>query len=57
MVILFMLAVKAEKDHQQFVQGIENFDKLGLQRTQLNEKNILPNEQSKLAWWPVWLSW
>ena len=45
--MLFTLAVKVEKDHQQLVKGIENFNKLGLQRTISIEKNILPDTQSK----------
>lgn len=38
-----LLAVKAEKQHQEFTSGIEHFSKDQLQHTQVTEKNPLPD--------------
>ena len=38
--------LKAEKQHEGFVKGIENFDKHGLSAAKTEEKNALPDKES-----------
>ena len=44
--------MEAEKQHDQFVKGIEGFKKEGLHHADTKEKNPLPDPQSKalFAW-------
>ena len=39
--------VQAEKEHQQFVHGIEDFDKAKLAHAEPQVKNPLPDPQSE----------
>lgn len=40
-------AVMAEKSHQQFINGVEAFDKSSMKRTETEEKNPLPDQTGK----------
>ena len=40
------LAIKAEKEHEQFKSGIEGFDKDKLKDVQTMEKNTLPTKET-----------
>ena len=42
------LDVQAEKEHQQFVHGIEDFDKARLAHAEPQVKNPLPDPKSEL---------
>jgi len=44
-VAVTLVAVLAEKQHQQFTSGIEQFPKKKLNRTLTAEKNSLPNSE------------
>ena len=45
-----MLGVKAEKEHQQFKEGIEHFNKGGLHHAHTEVHQVLPDAQSKFLW-------
>lgn len=40
--------IEAEKEQQQFIAGIENFDPTKLKHTVTEEKNPLPTKEGKL---------
>ena len=40
------LGISAEKEHESFVNGIEGFDRMALNRTSVDEKNPLPDNAS-----------
>lgn len=40
-------AVQAEKSHQQFINGVEHFDKTSMKHTETEEKNPLPDVNGK----------
>lgn len=42
-----MTAIAAEKEQQQFIAGIENFDSSKLKHTVTEEKNPLPTKEGK----------
>jgi len=43
---LLLLGIIAEKEHDRFVNGIEGFDRAGLNRTSVDVKNPLPDNKS-----------
>lgn len=43
-----ILAIEAEKEQQQFIAGIENFDSKKLKHTITEEKNPLPTKEGKI---------
>ena len=45
--MLLLTGLKAEKQHEGIVKGIEGFDKNHLQHTQMEEKNPLPDKDSR----------
>lgn len=48
LVFLLFTAIAAEKEQQQFIAGIENFDSSKLKHTVTEEKNPLPTKEGKL---------
>ena len=42
----FILAIAAEKEHEQFKSGIEGFDKGKLRESMTVEKNTLPTKET-----------
>ena len=45
--VFHSIDVQAEKEHQQFVHGIEDFDKAKLAHAEPQVKNPLPDTQSE----------
>ena len=46
MYVSFILAIAAEKEHEQFKSGIEGFDKGKLRESLTVEKNTLPTKET-----------
>jgi len=42
---LSLIAIEQEKEKNQFIAGIENFDSKKLKHTETNEKNVLPTKE------------
>lgn len=42
---LALTAIEQEKEKNQFIAGIENFDAKKLKHTETNEKNVLPTKE------------
>ena len=51
------LGLAEEKKHENLVHGIEDFQKGQLKTTQTQEKNPLPNPESKLPTCPNMVLW